>query len=110
MHTVNSQYFVEHAITPLTQTVLPGGGTQQTPQLSIHLDSCRVHFVKVTEGFSTGDQPLHVPHSPYSLDLALWDVWLFGPIKLGLAGYSFAAPEPLLQGFEDFWREFLSMN
>jgi transposase len=64
----------------------------------ILLDNCRIHFSKVTEQFSIENQLLHVPHPPYSPELALSDFWLFGHIKTGLAGRSFAEPEELLEG------------
>jgi hypothetical protein len=34
--------------------------------------------------------------------LAPADFWLFGRIKTGLAGRSFAKPEELLEGIQDF--------
>jgi hypothetical protein len=40
---------------------------------------------------------LHVPHPPYSPDLAPSDFWLFGRIKTALAGRTFADPEGLLK-------------
>jgi hypothetical protein len=56
------------------------------------------------EQFFVENQPLHVPHPPYSPDLAPSDFWLFERIKTGLAGRSLAEP------FENFWREFLLGN
>jgi hypothetical protein len=94
----NAQYFVEHVMTPLVQTVFPQGRTQYTPRLNAHLDNCRVHFSKVTEQLFIENQLLHVPHPPYSPDLAPSDFWRFGRIKTGLAGRSFAEPEELLEG------------
>jgi histone-lysine N-methyltransferase SETMAR len=66
------------------------------------LDNCRVHFSKVTEQFSIEDQLVHVSHPPYSPDLAPSDSWLFGRIKTGLAGRSFAEREELLEGVREF--------
>jgi hypothetical protein len=51
----------------------------------------------VTEQFLIENQLLHVPYPPYSTDLAPSDFWLFGRIKTGLAGRSFAEPEALLE-------------
>jgi histone-lysine N-methyltransferase SETMAR len=82
----NAQYFVEYFMAPLVQTVFPQGRTRDTPRLNVHRDNCRVHFSKVTEQFFIENQPLHVPHPPYSPDLAPSDFWLFGRIKTRRAG------------------------
>jgi hypothetical protein len=49
---LNAQYFVEHVMEPLVQTVFPQGRTWYAPRLNVHLDNCRVHFSKATEHFS----------------------------------------------------------
>jgi hypothetical protein len=59
----------------------------------------------VTEQFFIENQLLHVPHQPYSPDLAASDFWLFGPTTTGLAGPSFAEPEELLEGVREFLEE-----
>jgi hypothetical protein len=56
----------------------------------------------VTEQFLIRNQLLHVPHPPYSPDLAPLDFWLFGRIKIGVAGRSSADPEGLLEGVLEF--------
>jgi hypothetical protein len=76
--------------------------TWYTPRLNTRLGNCPVHFSKVTEQFFIDDQLLYVPHSPYSPDLAPSDFWLFGRIKIGLAGRSFAKPEELLEDVREF--------
>jgi hypothetical protein len=89
----NRKYFTEHVMAPLVQTVFPQGRSQYTPRLNGHLDNCCVHFSKVTEQFFIEIQPLHVPHPPDHPDMATSDFWLFGCIKTGLTGRSFAEPE-----------------
>jgi hypothetical protein len=44
-----SQYFMEHVMAPLVQTIFTQGSTRYTPRLNVHLDNCRIHFSKVTE-------------------------------------------------------------
>jgi histone-lysine N-methyltransferase SETMAR len=105
-----AQYFVEHGMMPLVQTVFPQGRTQYTPRLNFHLKNCRVNFSKVTEQFLIENQLLHVPCPPYSPDLALSDFWLFARIKTELAGRSFTEPEELLEGVREFMEEFLLQN
>jgi hypothetical protein len=97
---------VEHVLAPQVQTVFPQGRTRHTPQLNVHLDNWCVHFSKVTEQFLIENQLLHVPHPPCSPDLDPSDFWLFGRIKAGLGGRSFAEPEVLLE-FSEGVREFL---
>jgi hypothetical protein len=91
----NLQYFMEHVMAPLVQTVFPHGRTRYAPRLNSHLDNCCVHFPKVASQFFVENQLLHVPQPPYSPDLAPSDFLLFGRIKTGLARQSFAEPEEL---------------
>jgi hypothetical protein len=56
----------------------------------------------VTEQFLIESQLLHVSHRLYSPDFAPSDFWLFGWIKTGLAGRSFAESEELLEGVREF--------
>jgi hypothetical protein len=68
----NAQYFMEHVMAPLAQTVFPQGRTRYIPRLNITLDNCRVHFSKLAEQFSSRISfcmfPTHliVPASGYS--------------------------------------------
>jgi hypothetical protein len=48
---------------------------------------------------------VHVPHPPYSPDQAPSDFWLFGYMKVGLAGQSFAEAEGLFEGILAFLEE-----
>jgi hypothetical protein len=96
----SAQYFVKHVMAPVVQTVLPKGRRRYTTGLNDHLDSCRVHFSKVTEQFVIENQLLHVP--PDSPNLAFSDFWRFRRIKNGLTGRSFAEPEGLLEGVREF--------
>jgi hypothetical protein len=56
----------------------------------------------VTEQFFIESQLLHIPHPPYSPDLAPSDFWLFGRTKTGFAGRILAEPEGLLEGVREF--------
>jgi histone-lysine N-methyltransferase SETMAR len=87
---------------PLVQTVFPEGRTWHAPRLNVHLDNCRVHFPKVAEHFFIENQLPHVPHPPWNPDFAPSDFWLFGCIKPGLTGRSFAEPAELLEGVREF--------
>jgi hypothetical protein len=102
----NAQYFMEHVMVPLVQTVFPQERTQYTPRLNVHLDNCNVHFLKVTGQFSSR---INCRMFPTHLIVPTWppsDFWLFRCIKTGLAGRSFAEPKELFELLEDV-REFL---
>jgi histone-lysine N-methyltransferase SETMAR len=92
----NSQYFVEHVMTPLVQKLFPEQRPPHTPRLDVHLDNCRVHFSKVTDEFFNENQIVHVPHPYYSPELVPSDFWLFGRIKIALAGCKLVGPDELL--------------
>jgi hypothetical protein len=49
----NAQYFVEHDMEPLVQTVFSQGRTRYTSRLNSHLDNSCVSFLKVKEQFSS---------------------------------------------------------
>jgi hypothetical protein len=66
----NSQYFVSNVMTPTMARFFPHGRISHFRRLHLHLDNCHVHFSKVIEQFSTENHILHVPHPPYSPDLA----------------------------------------
>jgi histone-lysine N-methyltransferase SETMAR len=100
--TFNAEYFVEHVIAPLVQRAFPQRRNQYTPRPNVHLDNCRVHFSKATEQFLIENQLPHVPHPPYSPDLAPSGFWLFERIRTGLAGRGFVEPEELLEGVREF--------
>jgi hypothetical protein len=56
----------------------------------------------MTEQFFIENQLLHVSNLSDSPNLVPLDFWLFGCIKTGLAGRSFADSEELLEGFREF--------
>jgi transposase len=100
----HSEYFVSHILAPMVAKVFPGR-IPQTRRLQLHLDNCRVHFLKVIEQFMTENQIGRVPHPPYSPDLALSDFWLFGHVKTSLVGQAFDEPEQLLEAITEFLNE-----
>jgi hypothetical protein len=59
----------------------------------------------VSEKFFVENQILRVPYPPYSPDLAPSDFWLFGHMKAGLVGQSFAEPERFFEGIMYFLEE-----
>jgi hypothetical protein len=69
------------------------------------LESCRVHFSKVTEQSITENHISHVPHPFYSPDLAPSDFSLFGHATTSLVGKLFDATEDLLEAITEFLEE-----
>jgi hypothetical protein len=59
----------------------------------------------VLEKFFVENQIIHVPHPPYSPDLAPSYFWLFGHVKAGLVRQSLAEPEGLFEGIMAFLEE-----
>jgi hypothetical protein len=98
----STQYFLEHVMAPLVQTLFAERRTWYTPRLTVHLDNSRIHFAKVMEQFFIENQLMHVPHPLYSPDSVPSDFWIFGRIKTGLAGSNFAEPEELLEDIREF--------
>jgi hypothetical protein len=86
----------------LVQTIFPRGRARHTLQLNVHLDNCRVHFLKVTELVFAENPPLHISHSPYHPELVPPQFLSFGWIKARLAGRVFAEPEELLECVRGF--------
>jgi hypothetical protein len=56
----------------------------------------------VTEQSVEANHIMRIPHPPYSHDLAPSDFWLFGRIKLALAGAKFDEPGQLLNAVTEF--------
>jgi histone-lysine N-methyltransferase SETMAR len=104
----NSEYFVNHVMVPLIDEIFPNGRNPHAPRLHVHLDNCRVHFSKATEQFFIQNHLLHVPHPPYSPDLAPSDFWLFGHLKTSLVSQTFESPEDLLEVIVAFLDEIQS--
>jgi histone-lysine N-methyltransferase SETMAR len=102
---LNSEYFVNHVMAPMIAKVFPQGRTPHARLLHHHLDNCRVHFSKTTQQFVSGNHILHVPHPPYSPDLAPSDFWLSGHVETALVGQRFEEPEELLEAVTEFLNE-----
>jgi hypothetical protein len=103
--TFNSQYFGENVVTPFMSKEFPQGRHCRAPGLYYHIDQCRVHFSKVSDNFFAENEIVCVPHPPYKPDFRLSDCWLFGHMKVSLAGKFFSRPEELLDGINAFLEE-----
>jgi histone-lysine N-methyltransferase SETMAR len=98
----NSEHFVSHVLAPMVAKVFSRGRIPHTHQLQLHLDYCRVHFLKATEQFITKNHIGRVPHPPYSPDFTPSDFWLFVHVKTSLVGQAFDEPDQLLEAITEF--------
>jgi histone-lysine N-methyltransferase SETMAR len=102
---LNSEFFVNYVPALMVAKVFLRGRIPHTRRLRLHLDNCRVHFSKATEYFITESDIGHVPHPPYSTDLAPSYFWLFGHVKTLLVGQTFHEPKQLLEAVTEFLNE-----
>jgi histone-lysine N-methyltransferase SETMAR len=96
---------MSHILAPMVTKVFPRGRIPHAHRLQLHLDNCRVHFSRATEQFITENDVGHVPHQPYSLDLAPSDFWMFGHVKISLGDQIFHELEQLLEVLTEFLNE-----
>jgi hypothetical protein len=89
-HNHNPQYFLSHILEPVLFAVSPDGFKPHFRQLALHLDNCRLHSSKVSEGFS-----LKIILFEYLIRLTVltWHLltsgfWLFGHMKAALGDNS----------------------
>jgi histone-lysine N-methyltransferase SETMAR len=70
---------------------------ERSPKKSwVDADNARLDNAKVSTDFIARNRMKQVPHPPYSPDLALSDVFLFGYVKRKLMGYHAESPSELL--------------
>jgi hypothetical protein len=78
---MNRAYFVTNIFIPLEQAIFPRGRVPHEKRLVVHLDNCSVHISRVSIDCLEEHNILHIPHSPYSPDLAPSDFYLFPTVK-----------------------------
>jgi histone-lysine N-methyltransferase SETMAR len=70
-------------------------------KLLVHADNARPHITKLSTQYFNENRMKSTPHPPYSPDLAPSDFYLFGYVKICLAGLSFEDADQLLVAVED---------
>jgi hypothetical protein len=70
----------------------------------IHADNLRLHCAKTVALLLDHSFLRRAIHPPYSSDLALSDLWLFGHLKGVLQRNSFDEPDELLSAIEEIMR------
>jgi hypothetical protein len=101
-HSFNTQDFLSHILAPLLLAVFPYGRKPHSPQLSLHLDNCRILRSKAPESFFAENSIIRVPHPFYSLGLAPSDFWLFGHMRAVLSGQQFLGQRIFSLAFRNF--------
>jgi hypothetical protein len=57
----DSQYFMDNLMVPLVEKVFPKARNPHAGRLHLHLDNCRVHFLRVAEQFVAQNHISRVP-------------------------------------------------
>ena len=95
--TLDSTYFVNNILIPLETQKDLIWPNRQRHKIWLHLDNCRVHNSKYTQGEIRNYGFKRAPHPPYSPDLAPSDFFLFGYVKDKLLGQHYTDRAPLLE-------------
>jgi hypothetical protein len=104
-HIYITQYLLSHILEPLSLALFPEGLKPHSHRLNLHLYNCCVHRSKAPDNIFAENSMIRVPHPPDSLDLVLSDFWLFGYMKVALAGQQFPGPKDLRTGIQEFLSE-----
>jgi hypothetical protein len=81
---MNSDHFITNILASLEQKLFPDGRKFSTRRLTIHLVNYSIHTSRPTEIHITERYMMQLIHSPYSLNLALSEFYLFPTIKARL--------------------------
>jgi hypothetical protein len=103
--TFNSQYLLDDVMALLESKVFPQGRWCRAPRLDCHVQNGRVHFSNVSDNFFAENEIVRVLYPLDNLDLTPSDFWIFGHMKVSLAGKSFSRPEELLDCINAFLEE-----
>jgi histone-lysine N-methyltransferase SETMAR len=93
--TMNSTYYVEQILAPLSEFDLSQRSGEREQVLTLHFDNAPIHNSAEVEGYLEDRGLSRMPHPAYSPDLAPCDFYLFGYLKGALAGQSFQTLEDL---------------
>jgi hypothetical protein len=94
----NAGYYVTKISEPLSQW-RPTEAVGNELKFLVHADKAP-HTAKLSTQYFNKNRMKSAPHPPYSPDLAPSDFYLFGYVKICLAGLSFEDADQLLAGVE----------
>jgi hypothetical protein len=78
---VNPRYLIESVLRPLAKIYYPHGKGTPERRVTLHFDNTLVHNTNGVRENLASFEFSRMAHSPYSLDLASCDFFLFGEIK-----------------------------
>jgi hypothetical protein len=99
---MNSAYFVTNIQIPIKKAIFLGGMAPHERRLMIHFDGCSVHTSRVSTDWLEEHGILRMPHSPYSLDLALVTSTCFLQSKKNSNGFSWLTRTSSLSACKEF--------
>jgi histone-lysine N-methyltransferase SETMAR len=102
---MNSNYFAENIIRPLSALCYPNGRQAHERRVSLHFDNAPIHNTKVVDDAIGSLGLKKLEHPPYSPDLAPCDFFLFGHVKGRLNGCSFATPDEIFAAVQEVINE-----
>jgi histone-lysine N-methyltransferase SETMAR len=90
-------YFVESVSIPLADRHAQQVGEISRLKLHLHFDNSKCHTARYVQEKKASHRCVHVPHPPYSPDLAIADVHLFGRFEQQLSGTTLNSEENVLE-------------
>lgn len=93
---MNSAYFIEKVLKPLTRSKLYLQAKKQKQKYILHMDNSKVHRSSETTQFLASHSISIAPHPVYSPDLAGSDFFLFGALKGNNQNLEFTSPDEIL--------------
>uniref|UniRef100_A0A1I8I3D3 MADS-box domain-containing protein n=1 Tax=Macrostomum lignano TaxID=282301 RepID=A0A1I8I3D3_9PLAT len=95
--TVTARYYTDTVLPGVLQERQERARTKHGPRLLLHHDNAAPHRAASTMAYLEQQGVQLLPHSPYSLDLAPSDFWLFPRIKSVISGRPFSRMQDFAQ-------------
>jgi histone-lysine N-methyltransferase SETMAR len=107
---MNSAYFVTNILIPIKQMIFHGWRAPHERRLVVHFDNCSVQTNRILTDWLEEHSILHMPHPPYSPDLASIDFYLFPTVKEKLEQIQLADETSFLSACKGFWEAWINKN
>jgi hypothetical protein len=100
-------YFVNNVILPFVHRHAQQLEDIGRLKLHLHDDNCKCDTARYVQEQTASHRYGHVPHPPYSPDLAIADFCLFGRLKQQLSGSTLDSEEDVLEAAAEILSELL---
>jgi hypothetical protein len=107
---INSDYFVTKRLIPLEQAVFPRGRASYQKPVVVHLDNRSVHTSQASTDWLEEHGMRHMPHLPYSPDLAPTTSTYFLQWKKNSNGFRWLTRTNCLSACKIFWSVLIKEN